>query len=178
MASMNRYIGLGLAAMSALALSACGFRPLYATESTPAGISVYFEQIFVADIGGRTGRVLRNQLMDAFTPDGTPQSAAYRLEIELNDGKDGLAIQENADITRYNYTLTAKYKLVDAANGQVMNTGVSRAIAGYNVVNQQFSTQIAQRDAEERAARELGEDIRLRLGVFFEKRFGLTNPAG
>lgn len=178
LASMNRYIGLGLAAMSALALSACGFRPLYATESTPAGISVYFEQIFVADIGGRTGRVLRNQLMDAFTPDGTPQSAAYRLEIELNDGKDGLAIQENADITRYNYTLTAKYKLVDAANGQVMNTGVSRAIAGYNVVNQQFSTQIAQRDAEERAARELGEDIRLRLGVFFEKRFGLTNPAG
>jgi LPS-assembly lipoprotein len=58
-----------------------------------------------------------------------------------------------------------------------MNTGVSRAIAGYNVVNEQFSTQIAQRDAEERAAREIGEDIRLRLGVFFEKRFGITGQA-
>jgi LPS-assembly lipoprotein len=177
LASMNRYLGLCLTVSTALSLSGCGFRPLYATESTPAGIAVYFEQIYVSDIGGRTGRVLRNQLMDAFTPGGTPKSAAYHLEIELNDGKEGLAIQENADITRYNYTLTAKFKLIDASNGQVMNTGVSRAIAGYNAVNEQFSTQIAQRDAEERAARELGEDIRLRLGVFFEKRFGLTNPA-
>jgi LPS-assembly lipoprotein len=175
---MNRWIGICLAGAAALTLGGCGFRPLYATESTPAGISVYFEQIYVADIGGRTGRVLRNQLMDAFTPAGTPKLAAYRLEIELKDTKEGLAIQENADITRYNFTLAANYKLVDAANGQVMNTGVSRAIAGYNVVNEQFSTQIAQRDAEERAARELGEDIRLRLGVFFEKRFGLTNAPG
>jgi LPS-assembly lipoprotein len=174
---MNRLIGLCLASAAAVSLSACGFRPLYATESTPAGIAVYFEQIYVADIGGRTGRVLRNQLMDAFTPSGTPASAAYRLEIELTDGKEGLVIQENADITRYNYTLTAKFNLVDAASGQVMERGSSRAIAGYNVVNEQFSTQIAQRDAEERAAREIGEDIRLRLGVFFEKRFGVTdNP--
>jgi LPS-assembly lipoprotein len=115
--------------------------------------------------------------MDAFTPGGTPKSAAYRLEITLEGQKEGLAIQDNADITRYNYTLSAKYKLIDSANSQVMNTGISRAIAGYNVVNEQFSTQIAQRDAEERAARELGEDIRLRLGVFFEKRFGVTGSA-
>lgn len=175
---MKRIFGLCLAAAAAVSLSACGFRPLYATESTPAGITVYFEQIYVAEIGGRTGRVLRNQLMDAFTPEGTPKSAAYRLEIELGDNKEGLVIQENADITRYNYTLTAKFKLIDAANGQVMDTGVSRAIAGYNAVSEQFSTQVAQRDAEERAARELGEDIRLRLGVFFEKRFGLTNTPG
>jgi LPS-assembly lipoprotein len=175
---MNRLIGVCMAAAAALSLSGCGFRPLYATESTPAGIAVYFEQIYVSDIGGRTGRVLRNQLMDAFTPSGTPSSAAYRLEIELVDSKEGLAIQENADITRYNYTLTANFKLVDAANGQIMNRGVSRAISGYNVVSEQFSTQIAQRDAEERAARELGEDIRLRLGVFFEKRFGVTNSPG
>jgi LPS-assembly lipoprotein len=174
---MNRLISLGLVAGMSLSLGACGFRPLYATESTPAGIAVHFEQIYVTEIGGRTGRVLRNQLMDAFTPEGTPKSAAYRLEIELSDTKEGLVIQENADITRYNFTLTAKFKLIDASSSQVINTGSSRAISGYNVVNQQFSTQIAQRDAEERAARELGEDIRLRLGVFFEKRFGGTAPA-
>jgi LPS-assembly lipoprotein len=174
---MKRVFVLSLAAAAALTLSGCGFRPLYATESTPAGISVYFEQIFVGEIDGRTGRTLRNQLMDAFTPGGTPKSAAYRLEIVLEGQKEGLAIQDNADITRYNYTLSAKYKLIDAANSQVMNTGVSRAIAGYNVVNEQFSTQIAQRDAEERAAREIGEDIRLRLGVFFERRFGITGQA-
>lgn len=171
---MNRIAVLSLAGLAALTLSGCGFRPLYATESTPAGIVVYFEQIYVEEVKGRTGLVLRNQLMDAFTPGGTPAAAAYRLEIALDEKKEGLAIQENADITRYNYTLSAKFVLRDSSNNQVMTTGVSRAIAGYNVVNEQFATQIAQRDAEERAARELGEDIRLRLGVFFEKRFGLT----
>lgn len=172
---MKRIMLVCAAAALGLGLSGCGFRPLYGTESTPAGVVAYFEQIYVADIkAGRTGQVLRNQLLDALTPGGTPKTAAYRLEIVLKDNKEGLAIQENSDITRYNFTLTAEFTLIDAVNNQVMNKGVSRAIAGYNVVNEQFATQIAQRDAEERAARELGEDIRLRLGVFFEKRFGLT----
>jgi LPS-assembly lipoprotein len=172
----KRWLAVSAMAIAALTLGGCGFRPLYATESTPAGIAVYFNEIYVEEIAGRTGLVLRNQLMDAFTPGGTPKASAYRLEIVLEDKREGLAIQENTDITRYNFTLTAKFSLRDATNSQVIHTGSSRAIAGYNVVNSQFATMTAQRDAEERAARELGEDIRLRLGVFFERRFGLTGP--
>ena len=173
---MKRIIELGLVGAAVMTLTACGFRPLYATESTPAGISTYFNEIYVQDIPGRTGVVLRNQLMDAFTPGGTPKASAYRLEVTMKDQKEGLAIQENTDITRYNYTLTVNFTLRDAVTGQEMYKGISRAIAAYNVVNSQFGTVIAQRDAEERAGREIGEDIRLRLGIFFEKRFGLTTP--
>ena len=161
---------LGLAA--ALSLGACGFRPLYGVGTTPEGVSTYFTQVYVETIPGRQGVHLRNQLMDELTPAGTPSGAAYRLAIKLEDIKEGLAIQENTQITRYNYTLIARYELRDAVSGEVLDHGTARAIAAYNVANSQFATQSAERDAQERAAREVGEDIRLRLGLYFENRFG------
>lgn len=157
---------------AALSLSGCGFRPLYAVGTTPEGMSTYFEQVFVEPIPGRQGVHLRNQMLDAFTPQGTPTNAAYRLGIKLDAVKEGLAIQANTQITRYNYSLTAKYELRDAVSGEVLDKGTTRAIAAYNVVDSQFGTQSAERDAQERAAREAGEDIRLRLGLYFQNRFG------
>ena len=169
---MNRFLGVTFIVGAALALSACGFRPLYATGTTPDGMETYFSQVFVEPIPGRQGVHLRNQMLDALTPDGTPGSSAYKLSIKLEDVKEGLAIQTNTQITRYNYRLTAKYELRDTVSGEVLDKGVARAIAAYNVADSQFATQTAERDAQERAAREVGEDIRLRLGLYFEQRFG------
>ena len=169
---MSRFFGVAFVVGAALALSACGFRPLYATGTTPDGMETYFSQVFVEPIPGRQGVHLRNQMMDALTPAGTPSSAAYKLSIKLEDVKEGLAIQANTQITRYNYRLTAQYELRDTVSGEVLDKGLARAIAAYNVADSQFATQSAERDAQERAAREVGEDIRLRLGLYFEQRFG------
>lgn len=175
---MRRVFGLALGVAAALSLSACGFRPLYAVGTTPEGVNSYFGQVFVEPIPGRQGVHLRNQLMDALTPQGTPSAAAYRLTIKLEDVKEGLAIQENTQITRYNYSLIAKYELRDSVSGEVLDRGTARAIAAYNVVDSQFATQSAERDAQERAAREVGEDVRLRLGLYFENRFGSEADPG
>ena len=169
---MRKVFGLVLGAWAALALSACGFHPLYAVGTTPEGVSTYLNQVYVEPIPGRQGVHLRNQLMDALTPAGTPSAAAYRLMIKLEDLKEGLAIRTDTQITRYNYALTAKYELRDSVSGEVLDHGTARAIAAYNVVGSQFATQSAERDAQERAAREVGEDIRLRLGIYFRDRFG------
>lgn len=170
---MSRVLGVVFGLCAALALSGCGFRPLYATTGAGSeGMAEYFSQVFVEPIPGRQGVHLRNQLMDALTPAGTPSAAAYRLTIKMEDLKEGLAIKENTQITRYNYSLTAKYELRDSVSGEVLDRGTARAIAAYNVVDSQFATQSAERDAQERAAREVGEDIRLRLGLYFDNRFG------
>lgn len=172
---MKRVARAAVLAAAALSLAGCGFRPLYAVGTTPDGMSSYFGQVYVDPIPGRQGVHLRNQLLDAMTPDGTPTNAAYNLNVQLSDTKEGLAIQENTQITRYNYTLTAKYELRDAVSNEVLDKGTARAIAAYNVVDSQFGTQAAERDAQERAAREVGEDIRLRIGLYFENRFGTKN---
>ncbi|MBI1210263.1 MAG: hypothetical protein GC190_02270 [Alphaproteobacteria bacterium] len=170
---MKRILGLAGVVGLAVSLGACGFHPLYATPSsgTTLGMTQYYQQVLVEPIQGRQGVHLRNQLMDAFTPGGTPSNAAYRLSIRLEEQKEGLAIQQDTRITRYNYNLTAKYELKDAVSGRILDHGISRAIAPYNVVDSQFATLSAERDAQERAAREVGEDIRIRLGLYFEQRF-------
>ena len=105
---MSRFLGVIFGLGTALSLSACGFHPLYATGTTPEGMSNYFGQVFVETIPGRQGVHLRNQLMDALTPQGTPASAAYKLSVKLEDVREGLAIRRNTEITRYNYRLTAR----------------------------------------------------------------------
>jgi len=169
---MKRVFGFALAVCAAAALSACGFHPMYAESTTPGGLMKYYNQVLVEPIQGRQGVHLRNQLMDAFTPQGTPTAVSYRLSIRLEEQKEGLAIQQDTRITRYNYNLTAKYELKDATSGQVLDRGISRSIAPYNVVDSQFATLSAERDAQERAAREIGEDIRMRMGTYFEEHFG------
>lgn len=175
---MKRVLGFALAVVAAASVSACGFHPLYATDTTPEGMTQYYSQVLVEPIQGRQGVHLRNQLLDAFTPGGTPTSAAYRLTIKLEDQKEGLAIQADTRITRYNYNLTAKYELKDSVSGKVLDKGIARAIAAYNVVDSQFATLSAERDAQERAAREVGEDIRIRLGFYFEQRFRSPDTHG
>ena len=76
---MRMHVAAILVAGGALLLVGCGFRPLYATGTTPDGMSAYFEQVLVEPIPGRQGVHLRNQLMDALTPKGTPSTVAYRL---------------------------------------------------------------------------------------------------
>ena len=170
---MKRVLGFACVVGLAAALGACGFHPLYATGPSGAseGMTQYYQQVLVEPIQGRQGVHLRNQLMDAFTPGGTPSNAAYRLSIRLEEQKEGLAIQQDTRITRYNYNLTAKYELKDAVSGQILDKGISRSIAPYNVVDSQFATLSAEREAQERAMREVGEDIRTRLGLYFEQHF-------
>src|SRR5689334_8620320 len=127
---MKRVLGLALVAIAAASLGACGFHPLYATgDNGTQGMTQYYSQVLVEPIQGRQGVHLRNQLMDVFTPGGTPANAAYRLSIRLEEQKEGLAIQQDTRITRYNYNLTAKYELKDAVSGQILDRGISRSIA-------------------------------------------------
>ena len=126
MKRVSGFVGvLGLA----VSLGACGFHPLYATppSGNSLGMTQYYSQVLVEPIPGRQGVHLRNQLMDTFTPGGTPANAAYRLSIRLEEQKEGLAIQTDTRITRYNYNLTAKYELKDAVSGQILDRGISRS---------------------------------------------------
>jgi len=97
-------------------------------------------------------------------------AARYRLIVTLSENREGLALRRDASVTRYNYVLRATFELRDAATDVVVDKGDARAIAAYNVVDSQFATLSAEQDAETRAARELAEQIRLRLGVGFERR--------
>ena len=65
--------------------------------------------IFVEPIAERDGYEMRNQLIDLLHSDGQEAGKRYRLKITLNEASQGIALQNDATITRYNQTLDAHY---------------------------------------------------------------------
>jgi LPS-assembly lipoprotein len=155
---------------TALFLAACGFHPLYgSTASTPGGAEI-FANIYIEPIDADAGFELRNTLIDLLDASGrrTGQQR-YAMKITLQDQLQGAALQNDATITRYNYTLTASYVLTDTTNGNTVTNGQVSSLTAYNVVASPYATLIAQKDAQKRAGEELAERIRIDLGVYFAR---------
>lgn len=169
---IHRLTGPLLAGALAVSLTACGFTPLYGVqEGTSSRTEQELAQIEIMQISDdRLGYDVYNALVDRLSPTGLPANPDYQLRVRLREDREGVAIERDASITRYNYRLNATYALIDVRSGNVIHEGTSRSIAAYNVVDNQFATLSAQRDAQERAAVELSEDIRLRLGIFFGRQ--------
>ena len=158
-----------VALIAGLALAACGFRPLYGGASG-ATRRLELSQIAVSPIESKLGTDLRNELIDRLTPSGEPGFPQYRLDLTLHEYREGLGIQPDASVTRWNYELTASYQLLDLGTGKVITKGTASSIAAYSVVNSQFATLSAEEDAERRTAIDLGDELELRLALFFEQR--------
>ena len=161
----------GAAVALGLALGACGFQPLYGDREHGADTLAAMAEVRIAPIRDRLGQVVRNHLLDILTPRGAPAEARYRLTVTLRKTKEGLAFEQHESVTRFDVTIAADYELAEVASGETVAKGTARSIASYNVVRSDFANIAAERDAELRLARELSDEIALRLAVAFGDRF-------
>jgi LPS-assembly lipoprotein len=164
---MRRVISVAIASL----LGACGFHPLYSGMN--GGMSQTLSSIYVEPIPDRIGYELRNTMIDLLDGPGTASGASYRLKLALSENTQGIALQNDATITRYNDTLTVTYELTDMA-GRVVTKGTETGLSAYNVLpsssSANYGTLAAQQDADKRAAQDIAERIRLDLNVYFVKR--------
>ena len=155
-----------LAALAACLLTAaCGFRPLYGHSN----LAPEMASIYVEPIAERDGFELRTTLVDLLHSDGQSAGKAYRLKIVLNKNSQGIALQNDATITRYNTTLEARYTLSDA-RGNLLTTGNQSELSAYNVVQSPYATLVAAQDSTKHAAQDMAQRIQLELGVWFRNR--------
>lgn len=150
-------------------LTACGFRPLYGPQNGYDASLAEMASVKVLPIPERIGQILRNSLLDRLTPRGAPVNPRYRLGVSMEIQKEGLAFEKDESVTRFNLTVSANYQLTEIATGSVITSGSARSVAAFNVVRSDFANISAEADAERRAARAVGEDIWVRLGVFFSR---------
>lgn len=158
-----------LAAASTLALSGCGFRPLYGERGVNANVVPDLASTYIEEIPGRLGQQVRNNLLDRLNPKGLPDSPRYRLKVNLAIAREGLAITASDSVTRVNLTLSANFRLADAGDSSNLFQGRTRSIASFNLVQSDFANISAERDALARAAREVAEEIRTQLAVYFSR---------
>jgi LPS-assembly lipoprotein len=161
------------------ALSACGLRPLYGGgEGTPpagagaGGVTGDLAAIKIATIAERGGQVLRNALLDHLTPEGEPRQPLYHLVVTRAEAEQSPLRRLDEVAILQILRVSATWTLRDLS-GATLTTGVSRAVARFDVTRSQPATEAARENARERAARDLAEDIRVKLALYFRQRRGL-----
>lgn len=155
---MMRVLLLGLA----LALSACGLRPMYAGGGSGTA-ATSLRAIQVQSIPGRAGWLMHKALVERL---GDNDQAAYRLEVELDDDITGFGIRGDSAATRERRTLRARYRLVELATGAVVLDATAGSDAGIDVVSSQYATVAAEQTALERLSEVVADQMVGRLAMF------------
>lgn len=165
-------IGATIAALtiSGFMATACTVQPLYA-PSGPSGVAknAALGSIYVKPAEDRVGQQVRNALI--FLLNGgseQPANPAYELELKVSRSNRGaLVIQTPTDgePTASTVTVTANYTLTDTVDETKISARRASASASYDVSGQEFANARAERDAENRAARDVAERIRALLAA-------------
>ncbi len=148
-----------------LALQACGFRPLYAERADAPATTQELAAIEIGRIRDRTGQLLRNELLDRMNPKNLAVRREYNLSVELSESRQNLAVRRDDTATLANLVLTAAYSLT-RQDGEEVLAGIVRSFNSYDISRSDFATIAAETDARARAARDLADDITIRVAVF------------
>jgi len=148
----------------AVALAACGLRPLYSGGSR-GPVAQALETVEVGPIAGRAGWLVRTALEDRLG-NGGDAAARYRLDIELDDDITGYGVRRDNAVTRERRTLRARYRLVDVERGEIVLDATAGSDAGVDVVSSEYATVAAEQTALERLSVELADQIVARIALY------------
>jgi LPS-assembly lipoprotein len=158
----------GLASVLLAGCGASGFRPLYGSSAVGgANVEQSLAQVDVATIPGRVGQQVRNEVIYQTTGGGAQTTdPAYRLEVAIRESVTSTLVRVDGDARSQVYNLDAAFKLVRVADKTVVLEGKSYARAGFERFRNIFSNVRAREDAENRAAKTIGDDLRSRLAAY------------
>jgi len=154
----------GLAATSGGCADGTGFRPLYGSAAVGgANVSEKLAAVDIAPIPGRVGQRLRNEFIYEATGGGAPLPPEYRLEVAIRESVTSTLVKLDGNARGQVYNLDAAFKLIRIADKSVVMEGKSYGRAGFERVTSIFANVRAREDAENRAAKTVGEELRTRL---------------
>lgn len=156
--------------VAAGSLGGCGFEPLYGNRGG-GGAAARPEMALIAipPIPDRAGQLLRNALRDRLTPTGLPDRPRWRLDVSLKETTTDLVILRDATATFAKFVGVAKWVLVDLSSDSPAARGQVTRRASYSISSSEFASLQAEEDARRRVVTEIAEDIRLRLGLYFNR---------
>ena len=151
-----------------VSLGGCGWQPLYGPTASGAKLGDVMRTVNISTVPGRVGQRVRNELIFDQTGGGErADEFKYRLDIALRESVLNTLVDITGDPTSQVYQLYTQFKLIRLADNQVVMEGRSNARAAYNKVDSVFADIRAKRDAEDRAARTISDEIRTRLATYF-----------
>ena len=174
----TRIVARLLAVAALAALTAGCFHPMYAehTDGTP-GLRDKLAAIEIPPVdkpnASREARVqveIRNALAFKLYGNATGMPPTHRLVLRFSSSRSSLMVDTNTGLpTSENYGIDAQYNLIEIATNKSVMTGTTFSRVSYDMPGsyQRFARSRAYRDAEDRAAQEIAENIQTRLASFF-----------
>jgi LPS-assembly lipoprotein len=174
----TRIVARLLAVVALAALTAGCFQPMYAehADGTPAlreklmGVELPPVDKPNASRDARLGVEIRNALAFKLYGTATGMPPTHRLVIRFTSSRSSLMVDVATGLpSSENYGIDAQYNLIEIASNKSVMTGTTFSRVSYDMPGsyQRFARSRAVRDAEDRAAQEIAENIQTRLASFF-----------
>lgn len=176
---MIRAVSLALLSALAIGVAGCTVRPLYSDAPVTADGSTAnaaLSSVLIRPARTRDAQEVRNQLIFLFNG-GKAQTSTptYELELGVVTSREVSTILQTSSVnqpTSGAVTMFSNYVLFDAATQKPVASGRRQITSQYDIPNQEFAAYRAQRDAENRAARELAELVRLAVAQDLARHTG------
>jgi LPS-assembly lipoprotein len=176
-AKLRAVVRLMMVAALAAMTAGC-FQPMYAehTDGTPAlreklsGVELPPLHYPNASQEARLGVGIRNALAFKLYGSATGTTPTHHLDIHIQISRSSLITDPVTQLpTSENVGIDAQYNLIDNATSKSVMTGTTFSRVTYDIPGQlqRFARQRAFRDAEDRAAQEIADNIQTRLASFF-----------
>lgn len=150
---------LGLSAL----LASCQVRPLY---DDSAATRENLGSIAYSDADSRVELEVRNQLIFMTGGGaGEPASPQYRVQLSVSSSTGEVLVNQSSVASAGRVVVSGAYTLQRVSDGTILKAGRRQAVSLVDFPAQQFAKLRAIRDAENRAARELAELIRVDLAM-------------
>jgi len=175
----NPRIAARLAIVAALAgLTAGCFHPMYAehADGSPAlreklmGVELLPIAEPTASRNARIGVAIRNALAFKLYGGATGMPATHQLKIRFTTSRSSLILDPLTALpSNESYGIDATYQLVEVSTGKTVLNATTFARTSYDIPGQlqRFARARAYRDAEDRAAQQIADNINTRLAAFF-----------
>jgi len=166
---------------AAVALGGCQVRPLYGTStgefgSTPSPVAAELAAIDLDSISSQyanddASRVLYNELTYRFERGAGSPPKKYRLQVLMDVSSAEVGVERFADVpSAYTATMNSTFVLSDLATDETLMTGRAFKSASYDFSTQRFANKRAYRDAQERVAKAVADDIAARVAGYFASK--------
>ncbi len=166
-------LGAAAALVAALMLGGC-LQPLYGPLSVGGGdVAAELRAIAIEPIPDRIGHYLGDDLIFDLNGTGSHDTPKYRLFVTLRESVQTPIIDTVTGLqSAATVVLNADYRLEPYGGGTPVTKGTAIVIASYDRNSQRFANIRAARDAEIRDAKQLSDQIRLRLAAALSKTDG------
>ena len=167
-------------------LAGCTVTPLYGTStasisSQDGGVAAQLASVEITQATDRAGQELRNHLIFLLGGGrGEPANPVYRLQLattsHVSRGPSISVSEVTLEPSSGFVAMRSDYTLVETATARVISAGTRAVQAPFDNPGQNFAAQRAVRDAENRAARELAEVLRLVVAQELQQATSTTIP--